>query len=181
MHRHHIIPKHMGGTNDESNLTPPITVAEHAEEHRKLYEKHGKPQDYIAWKCLAGSISNQEARALASKLVIAKEITVNGVQYLSIADAQRALGLSYRRIMKAVLENRDPLIHACAKPIEINGIVYKSQREAAELLGRSRSKLVTGNIEGDRRRDKLTCPHCGKEADLLNIKRWHFDKCKEKK
>ena len=48
MHRHHIIPKHMGGTNDEWNLTAPITVEEHALAHKKLYEIYGKPQDYIA-------------------------------------------------------------------------------------------------------------------------------------
>lgn len=27
-------------------------------------------------------------------------------------------------------------------------------------------------------RPKLTCPHCGKEVDERNAKRWHFDKCK---
>ena len=25
-----------------------------------------------------------------------------------------------------------------------------------------------------------TCPHCGKEGNLGNMKRWHFDKCKVK-
>ena len=29
---------------------------------------------------------------------------------------------------------------------------------------------------------KSTCPHCGKTSNSLgNMKRWHFDKCKEKK
>lgn len=27
-------------------------------------------------------------------------------------------------------------------------------------------------------RPKLSCPHCGKEVDERNAKRWHFDKCK---
>ena len=27
-------------------------------------------------------------------------------------------------------------------------------------------------------RPKLTCPHCGKEVDERNAKRWHFDNCK---
>jgi hypothetical protein len=26
----------------------------------------------------------------------------------------------------------------------------------------------------------LTCPHCGKEGNLGNMKRWHFDNCKVK-
>ena len=25
---------------------------------------------------------------------------------------------------------------------------------------------------------KVSCPHCGKEGQLTNMKRWHFDKCK---
>ena len=39
-HVHHIIPKHMGGTDDPSNLTQ-LTIEEHAEAHRILYEEHG--------------------------------------------------------------------------------------------------------------------------------------------
>lgn len=34
-HRHHIIPKHAGRTDDNSNLIE-LTIEEHAEEHRKV-------------------------------------------------------------------------------------------------------------------------------------------------
>jgi hypothetical protein len=27
---------------------------------------------------------------------------------------------------------------------------------------------------------KHTCPHCGKQGDMGNLKRWHFDNCKAK-
>jgi group I intron endonuclease len=27
---------------------------------------------------------------------------------------------------------------------------------------------------------KVLCPHCGKEGQLTNMKRWHFEKCKSK-
>jgi len=43
-HKHHIIPRHMGGTNDLSNLIE-LSVADHAEAHRLLYENHGKYED----------------------------------------------------------------------------------------------------------------------------------------
>lgn len=58
----------MGGTDDESNLTPPITIEEHAECHRILWEKHGNKYDYIAWKCLSGRITGEEARLAAAKI-----------------------------------------------------------------------------------------------------------------
>lgn len=60
-HWHHIVPKHAGGTNDPSNLIQ-LTVEEHAEAHRKLWEQHGRWQDKIAWKTLSGQITIQEAR-----------------------------------------------------------------------------------------------------------------------
>lgn len=53
----------MGGTDDPSNLIE-LTVEEHAEEHRKLYEEYGKWQDYIAWKGLEGRIGKEEIEKL---------------------------------------------------------------------------------------------------------------------
>ena len=58
-HKHHIIPKHMGGTDEESNLIE-LTIQEHAEAHRKLYEDHGRWEDKLAWQGLAGLLTNEE-------------------------------------------------------------------------------------------------------------------------
>lgn len=58
-HIHHIIPKHLGGTDDPENLIE-LTVEEHAEAHRILYEKHGRWEDKLAWQGLAGLISKQD-------------------------------------------------------------------------------------------------------------------------
>jgi hypothetical protein len=58
-HKHHIIPRHAGGTDDPSNLVY-LTVEEHAEAHRKLYEKYGRKQDLWAWKGLSGQWTKLE-------------------------------------------------------------------------------------------------------------------------
>ena len=58
-HKHHIIPKHEGGTDDPGNIVH-LTVHEHAEAHRELYEKNGKIEDYLAWKGLSGIIGKEE-------------------------------------------------------------------------------------------------------------------------
>lgn len=68
-HTHHIVPRHMGGTDDPSNLIK-LTVEEHAEAHRKLWEEHGSEYDRIAWRCLAGIIDGEEARIEAVKVAI---------------------------------------------------------------------------------------------------------------
>ena len=59
LHKHHIIPRHMGGTDDQSNLIE-LTPDEHAEAHRLLYEQHGHWQDYVAWQGLAKLASKAE-------------------------------------------------------------------------------------------------------------------------
>jgi hypothetical protein len=65
-HKHHIIPKHAGGTDDPENLIE-LTVEEHAEAHRKLYEEDGRWQDLVAWKALSGQITTDEARREATR------------------------------------------------------------------------------------------------------------------
>jgi hypothetical protein len=66
-HIHHIIPKHMNGSNDPENLIE-LSIQEHAEIHYQLYLKYGLEQDRIAWLGLSGIIGNEEAVNLANKL-----------------------------------------------------------------------------------------------------------------
>jgi hypothetical protein len=65
-HKHHIIPKHAGGTDDPSNIIE-LTVEEHAEAHRKLFEEYGRWQDEVAYKGISGRISCEEAIRLAQR------------------------------------------------------------------------------------------------------------------
>jgi hypothetical protein len=65
-HKHHITPKHMGGSNDPSNLVT-VTIQEHANLHKQLWEELGNEEDRIAWMCLSGQISNSEATIMAIK------------------------------------------------------------------------------------------------------------------
>jgi len=68
-HMHHIIPKHAGGTDDPSNLVK-LTVAEHAEAHRLLWEQYGRPEDKLAWLLLAGKTNEAEA----ARIELAKHV-----------------------------------------------------------------------------------------------------------
>jgi hypothetical protein len=63
-HIHHILPKYLGGSDEPSNLVE-LTVDEHAEAHRVLYEQHGNWQDYCAWQALSGRIGQEEALRMA--------------------------------------------------------------------------------------------------------------------
>jgi hypothetical protein len=64
-HRHHIIPKHQGGSDDPSNLIE-LTVEDHAIAHRHLWKMYGRWQDKIAWLGLSGHIDNEKNNSIKS-------------------------------------------------------------------------------------------------------------------
>jgi hypothetical protein len=66
-HKHHIVPRHAGGTDHPSNLIE-LTIEDHAEAHRILYEKYGRWQDEVAWKSLTKQITCAEATKMAQSL-----------------------------------------------------------------------------------------------------------------
>lgn len=57
-HLHHIIPKHIGGTDDPDNLIE-LSINEHAREHYILWNNFGNKFDWLAWKGLTGMIDKQ--------------------------------------------------------------------------------------------------------------------------
>jgi hypothetical protein len=63
-HKHHIIPKHMGGADDEDNLIL-LTIEEHIQAHWDLYQKYGKIEDLCAYYLLKGDGRGHE---ICSKL-----------------------------------------------------------------------------------------------------------------
>jgi hypothetical protein len=66
-HKHHIIPRHMGGSNDKENLIE-VTVERHAMFHYCNWKLWGKEEDKIAWRTLSGQMTLSEAQYAAIKL-----------------------------------------------------------------------------------------------------------------
>ena len=57
----------MGGTNNIENFVE-LTVEEHAQAHKDLFDKFGHWQDNIAWKALSGQIENNDIIREVQKL-----------------------------------------------------------------------------------------------------------------
>lgn len=155
-HRHHIIPKHMGGSNDPSNLIE-LTIEEHAEAHRKLYEDYGHWQDYLAWKSLSGQINSDEIRRLKTILVW------TGRKHTD--DAKEKI----KKARKNQKSSRWTWNEESRKRRSQAMLGSTQSQEANE----KRSKKMSGIAK-----PKIQCPHCGKEGGLPQMNQWHFDNCK---
>jgi len=66
-HKHHIIPKYIGGTNEPENLVR-VTVTQHAMFHFCNYQLWGNEEDKLAWKGLSGQMSFDEGRLKLCRL-----------------------------------------------------------------------------------------------------------------
>lgn len=67
IHKHHIIPKHAGGTNDPSNLVE-LTVLDHAIAHKVLYGFWKREEDLLAWQSLRKGITSKEVILAVNRL-----------------------------------------------------------------------------------------------------------------
>jgi hypothetical protein len=160
-HKHHIIPRHMGGTDVPENIIE-LTVDEHANAHKILYEKHGKWQDFMAWQALSGQIEKEELRRLATKLSLTG-IPKTEEHKKKISESKKGKKLSDETKRKMSISQK-------ARKItwDLKSITPESNEK--------RSKALTG-----RKKPVIICPHCGKSGGLPTMKQWHFDKCKERK
>ena len=83
-HNHHILPKHMGGTDDPSNLIK-LTIEEHAEAHRMLWEQYGKNEDFLAWQGLSKLVNKKDILQIISKSKAGKIWVTNDVVHKLIS------------------------------------------------------------------------------------------------
>lgn len=157
-HIHHIVPKHMGGTNDPSNLVE-LTVEEHAEAHRKLYEEHGCWQDHLAWKALSGQIKSDDIRRLKTILTwTGRKHSEQSKEKIKAARAKQIITDETRAKMSNSQKGRKITW-------ELNSITPEANKK--------RSEKMTGKPKA-----KTQCPHCGKVGGGPQLARWHFANCK---
>jgi hypothetical protein len=138
----------MGGSDHESNLTEKISISEHAELHRLLWEQHGHIQDKIAWLALSGRINSEEARIAASiagmqrsqKYKESRKVT--GVYLLASRtkeNCSKGGKVASKRLVEWQKHNNEIFKNQCAEngrnsatkkhiPHEYQGIIYESKK-----------------------------------------------------
>jgi hypothetical protein len=180
-HKHHIIPKHMGGTDDKSNLIE-LNVEEHAEAHRILYEEHGKKEDYLAWKGLTGQIDKEDIL----KEIYKENARRCGKQNIGRTAWNKGLTKSNPKVKGYADKLRKPKTEdhkqALRKPKLDKSNMGKYERtdeiklrlkEATELQFNEENRKKHSEIIKSNRRK---CNYCDMVSNISNIKR-HEKKC----
>lgn len=166
-HKHHIIPKHAGGTNDPKNLVE-LTALDHAIAHKVLYGLWGRWQDNLAWKLLSGRIPSEEANRLASSIAVTEANkrrihTKASKQKQSIAMKGKkcALGNKWNDHQRQICGN------------VWTGKIRPEHSQLMKSLG-----ICPPNMRGKSwKQQQLVCPHCHEIGGAANMHRYHFDNC----
>lgn len=177
-HKHHIIPKHAGGTDDPSNIVE-LTVEEHAAAHKVLYEKYGRWQDELAWKSLSGMIGKEEIIRIAqSKADKTWMKTERGKE----AFAKRSEKLKGRIPWnKGLTKETNPIVRGYAEKVKKTMKSGKVQTIGDIMRGKPFTEEHKAKLSQIKKNTPpKTCEHCGREVSAAMHTRWHGDKCKNK-
>jgi hypothetical protein len=165
-HIHHIIPKHSGGSDDPSNLIE-LTVEEHAEAHKILWEKYGKIEDKIAWLGLLKIIERKDILTELSKKPKSDE------HKRKISEAHKGKSKPWLIGNKNASVGKDRNLSEEHKKNISQSKIGKKRKEFGDewklALKLAKNKLPI-----------VTCPHCGLTSRGPNMKRYHFENCKWK-
>ena len=155
-HKHHIVPKHMGGTDDPSNLVE-LTIEEHAQAHKKLFKQYGKIEDRLAYEGLLGMVGKEEIM----KQLMSQPLTEDHKEKLRKpkSSTKNYYGNTNAKSLKGKPKSKEH--------IEAVSMALKSSS-----VREKRSKTWSDKIE-------MVCPYCGKSG-RHNMKRYHFENCKNR-
>lgn len=173
MHKHHIIPKHAGGTDHPDNLVL-LTIEEHAEAHRLLYEEHNRWQDLLAWQMLSGQISKEEGIRFAQK---------NADKSWMKTDEGRAIMRAARKKQPSSWnKGLTKYDHQSLQDASDRAKLYQKQGKISSIGDHWRGKMFGEDhkrklSDAAKNRKKVRCEHCFKEVIPQMYSRWHGDKC----
>jgi hypothetical protein len=160
-HKHHIIPKHAGGTDDPSNIVE-LTVSEHTEEHRKLWEEYGRIEDKVAWNMLSGRKMSEEDRILLAKSGFSKWRADQGAQVawrnnIVLARASQVITEEHKtNIKKGMLQawSEGKMDHRIMDSDKCREIYFKNDMGNIMAAARRESEIWRKSVTSEEYRNK---------------------------
>ena len=189
--RHHVFPKSLGGTNDANNIVK-LTAKEHFLCHRLLTKM---------------TIGEDLRKMRFAAYMLSRVQNSHQRRYLPNGRTYELLKLEYLSERKMIPGNRRGSQMSDAQKKKISAALKgriigpKSEETISKLRGLKRSDETRQRISDARRgvstgkrsdetkakmsawqkgipKPKVKCEFCGLESSLLNISRWHGEKCK---
>lgn len=192
--RHHIIPKSLGGTNDLDNLVH-LTAKEHYICHMlllRMTEGEARTKMRYAVYRFAHRNPNQKERIkitgrryqyLREQLSLANKERPGPNKGKVMSDEQKAKiskKLKGRKLQPRTQEHSAKLGQYERTP-EIRKAISEARKAQTGKQKRSEeTKAKMSEWQKGVPKPKVACEHCGKEASLMNYKRWHGDACKHR-
>lgn len=179
-YRHHIIPRHewkkrfgnLIGFNKSDNWVI-LTLEQHIQVHKLLYELNGIEYDRIAFMVLSGLIGNEEAARKASSFANIGNKNSLGVKRTplqNLENSNRQKGKAHNRGYKFTK------VQSLEQSIRMLG------NKNGKGSKRTKEQSLAQSIRQDGiPQSKVSCLYCKKTGGILAMKRYHFGKCKERK
>lgn len=189
-HLHHILPRHAGGLDTPENLVE-LTIEEHANAHKELFEKYGRIQDKLAWQGLSGLISKEEIIEQLLKQPKSEEWKQKNRKPKK--DKTKYFGHKNAKSLKGKPKSEEHKKSISDAHIGMKKDWLVGNKHAASLKGRTRDPAHQESINRAlndpevkqkissswAKKTVVTCPHCGTQGkEGHNMNRYHFDKCK---
>lgn len=151
-HKHHIVPRHIGGTDDPSNIIY-LTIEEHAEAHKKLWEEHGRWQDELAYKGLSKLLSHDEVSLIVSiKANQGKKFSEEHRSRISNSLKGHQLSEETRKKISDTRKRKQ------ISSVRLGAKHTEESKVALSIAAKNRKKIICS---------------CGKIVDVANHARWH--------
>lgn len=192
---HHVLPRCMGGNNDNSNLVE-LTPEEHFVAHQLLVKMY--PDNYKLVFALTMMSGKKTGRSVNNKLygwlrrkhraaMSMRPVSDKTRQKMSISrtgkqcSEQTKLKISEAQIGKIITEEAKVKIRAARKDQIISKESNIKRSVTAKLKGIKPPQTQgphTPETKLKMNKPPVTCPHCGKEGKGNVMHRFHFDNCK---
>jgi hypothetical protein len=175
--RHHVIPRCLGGNDDKINLVE-LTAREHFIIHKLLCEIYpNKPKLVYAYWMMSRNVSNskykREYRVSNRDYERAKHLFSEASSFRQKGKPLSEAHKQKLRIAAKTRKTRIPIKHS-EKTKEKLSAIWKGTTRSIE----DRQKISAG--QRGKKHKIIKCPYCNIEGGNRTMKRWHFDKCKNK-
>jgi hypothetical protein len=198
---HHILPRSMGGLNHDDNLVN-LTARAHFLAHYLLWKSYRNKKTAYAFKCMSAFVKTKNGKKvrylnsrlfekfvfLSKKYFVGKNHPLYGKSKSEESiQKQRLKILGKKQSIEHITKRKDSLISYYKNNPNVkrgfSGRKHSVETKIRMSQTQSGVKKTKQHVEKMKLRPQnnlnTECIYCHKIGEYKNMKRWHFDFCKE--